>query len=87
MERCRSLRTKEHRTNCQIWLWQYNDWECFAAKGIGRISVIDDKMNAQKYKQILKENLMFSVESLWLPSDYILKRYNDHKHTGKSTKK
>ena len=44
-------------------------------------------MNAQKYKQILHENLMFSVESLELPSDYIFQQDNDPKHTTKSTKK
>ena len=35
-------------------------------KGVGKISVIDSKMNAQKYKQILQENLMSFVESLVL---------------------
>ena len=40
-------------------------------QGVGKISVIDVKMNAQKYQQILQENLMSSVESLELPSDYI----------------
>ena len=44
-------------------------------------------MNAQKYKQILQENVMSSVESLQLPSDYIFLRDNDPKHTAKSTKK
>ena len=44
-------------------------------------------MNAQKYKQILQENLMYSVESLELPSDYIFQQYNDPKHTANSTKK
>ena len=57
-------------------------WGCFSAKGVGKISVIDGKINAQKYKQILQENLMSSVESLKLPYDYI----NDPKHTAKSTK-
>ena len=46
-------------------------WGCFSVKGVGKISVIDGKMNAQKYKQILQENLMSSVESLELPSNYI----------------
>ena len=44
-------------------------------------------MNAQKYKQILQENLMPSVESLELPFDYIFHQDNDPKHTAKSTKK
>ena len=61
--------------------------KCFSAKGVGKISVIDGKMNVQKYKQILQENLMPSVESLELPSDYIFQQDNDPKHTAKSTKK
>ena len=56
-------------------------------KGEGKISVIDGRMNAQKYKQILQENLMSSVESLKLPSDYIFQQDNDPKNTAKSTKK
>ena len=62
-------------------------WEYFSANGVGKISVIDGKMNAQKYKQILQENLMFSVKSLELHSDYISQQNNDPKHTNKSTKK
>ena len=30
-------------------------WGCFSVKGVGKISVIDSKMNAQKHKQILQE--------------------------------
>ena len=46
-------------------------WRCFSAKVVGKISVIDGKMNAQKYKEIMEENLMSSVESLEQLSDYI----------------
>ena len=60
---------------------------CFSAKGVGKISVIYCKMNTQKYKLILQENLMSSVENLVLPSDYIFQQDNDLKHTAKSTKK
>ena len=56
-------------------------WGCFSAKGVGKISVIDSKMNAQKYKQILQKNLMSSIENLELPSDYIYQQDNDPKHT------
>ena len=52
-------------------------WGCFSAKGAGKILVIDGKMNAQKYKQILQENMMSSDESLELPSDYIFKQDYD----------
>ena len=44
-------------------------------------------MNTRKFKQILQENLMSSVESLELPSDYIFLKDNDPKHTAKSLKK
>ena len=84
-ERWRSLLTKEHGTNCQIWQWQNNDLWIFSAKGVGKISVIDGKMNAQKYKQILQENSCLLL-SLDLPSDYIFQQ-DDPKHTTKSTKK
>ena len=62
-------------------------WGCFSVKGVGKISVIDAKVNAQKYKQILQENFMSSVKSLELPSDYIFQQDNDPKQTAKSTKK
>ena len=31
-------------------------WGYSSVKGVGKTSVIDGKMNAQKYKQILQEN-------------------------------
>ena len=49
-------------------------WGCVSAKGAGKISVIDGKMDTQKYKQILQENLMSSVLSLELPTDYIFRQ-------------
>ena len=54
-------------------------WGCFSAKGVGKISVEDGKMNAQKYKQILQENLVSTVESLELP-------FSSRKYTAQSTK-
>ena len=62
-------------------------WECFSVKGVGKISIIKGKMNAQKYKQILQRNLKSSVEIIELPSDYIFQQDNNAKHTAKSTKK
>ena len=60
---------------------------CFSVKVMGKISVIDSKMNAQKYKQLLEENLMPSVESLEIPSDYIFQQDYDPKYTAKYMKK
>ena len=34
-------------------------WGCFTAKGEGKISLINDKINAQKYKQILLRILSY----------------------------
>ena len=62
-------------------------WGCFPVEGVGMISVVDGKMNAQEYKQILQENLMSSVECLELTSDYIFQQDNDPMHTAKSTEK
>ena len=44
-------------------------WGCFSGKGVRKISLIDSKINAQMYKQILQDNLMSSFESLKLSSD------------------
>ena len=74
------LLTKEHGTIYQIWGY-------FSAKDVDKILVIDSKMNAQKYIQILQENLMSSVGSLELPSEYIFQQDKDPKYTAKSTKK
>ena len=62
-------------------------WGCFSVKGVRKLSVIDRKMNARKYKHILQENLMSSVENFELPSDYIFQQIYDPKNTAKSTKK
>ena len=61
-------------------------WGIFFRERSGQ-NISNSKMNAQKYKQILQENLMSSVESLELPSDYIFQQDNDPKHRTKSTKK
>ena len=39
-------------------------WGCFSAKGMGKISVIDGKMNAQMYKLVLQGNMISSVERM-----------------------
>ena len=62
-------------------------WGCFSAKGVGKMSIIDSKMNAEKYQEILQENLMASVEKLRLPPDWIFQQDNDPKHTARSTRK
>ena len=46
-------------------------WGCVSANGTGNISVIDGRMNAAEYQNILEANLMISVENLALPCDRI----------------
>lgn len=62
-------------------------WGCFSANGVGKISIINGRMNAESYQNILEDNLMPSVEKLKLPSDWIFQQDNDPKHTARSTKK
>ena len=38
-------------------------WACLSAKSVGKISVINSKMNAQKYKQNPQENIISPIES------------------------
>ena len=62
-------------------------WGYFSVKGMGKILILDGKMNTPKYKPILQEKLMSFVKSLELPSDYIFQQDNDPKHRAKSTNK
>ena len=45
-------------------------WGCFSAKDTGNVSIIDGKMNAAVYQNILEANLMISVENLELSPDW-----------------
>ena len=37
-------------------------WGCFSYYGIGRLGVVDRTVNAEKYKHILEESLVPSIE-------------------------
>jgi hypothetical protein len=41
-------------------------WGCFSAAGTGRLVRIEGKMNSEKYKEILNENLLQSAQDLRL---------------------
>ena len=45
---------------------------CFSAKGTGNITVIDGRMNATAYQNILEANLMISVENFELSSHKVM---------------
>ena len=40
-------------------------WGCFSAKGTGRLHCIKGRMNGARYREILGDNLLPSVESTW----------------------
>ena len=41
-------------------------WGCFSATGIGRLVMIETKMNRAKYREIIDENLLQSAQDLKL---------------------
>ena len=57
-----------------------------AWNGPGKLTFIDDRMNADIYTDILKENLEPSAQLLRLNDDFIFQHDNDLKHTAKKTK-
>ena len=64
-------------------------WECFSWNGVGDGSLIQIEriMNADKYIEIINENLEKAVLKLGLEEEFILQQDNDPKHTAKKTNK
>ena len=54
-------------------------------KGVGKLTFIDEKMDASMYCEILKANLRPSTKKLRIGNDFILQQDNDPKHTAKKT--
>src|SRR3954470_6979147 len=62
-------------------------WGCMTAKGIGYMTKIEGNMNADLYCQILRDELMDSLDYYNLnPADVIFQQDNDPKHTSKLAK-
>ena len=61
-------------------------WECFSAKGTGRLHRIKEKMNGAMYREILGDNLLRSVRALKMGRGWVFQHDNDPKHTAKETK-
>ena len=60
-------------------------WECFSAAGTWRLVRIEGKMNGAKYREIIDENLLLSVQDLRLGGMFNFQQDNDPKHTAKTT--
>ena len=58
-------------------------WGCFSVAGTGRLVRIEEKMNGEKYKVILNENLLQSAQDLKLGRRFTFQQDNP-KHTAKT---
>lgn len=56
-------------------------WGSMAGKGVGNLTFIDTKMNAEVYVNILEQTLKASAQKLGLPKSLIFMQDNDPKHT------
>jgi hypothetical protein len=63
-------------------------WGCISWEGVGRLAEVEGRMNAQQYVDILKDNLLPTMEeSNILLEDLIFQQDNDPKHTSKKAQK
>ena len=62
-------------------------WGCITSRGVGRIVKIDGTLTQHKYKDLLREHLLSSIEEGQLEArKVIFQQDNDPKHTAKSVK-
>lgn len=62
-------------------------WGCFHAGGVGDLVLIEGKMDAQLYTEILEDNLLASIADYGLKKkDIVFQQDNDPKHTSKKAK-
>ncbi|KAI4881623.1 hypothetical protein NFI96_023264 [Prochilodus magdalenae] len=62
-------------------------WACFPSKGPGNLVRVHGIMNALKYQDILKQNLVASAQKLKMGRHWVFQQDNDPKHMAKSTQK
>ena len=61
---------------------------CMGWEGVGKLAEVEGRMNANQYVDILKDNLLSSLEESGVPlEDVIFQQDNDPKHTSKKAKK
>ena len=52
-------------------------WGCFSVAGTGKLTRIEEKLNGEKYREILYENMLQSVQELTLSQRFTFQQYND----------
>ena len=55
-------------------------WGCFTKKRVGKLCILDRRMNRFYYQQILKENLLPSLQQLGHGMNFTFMYDNDPKH-------
>lgn len=60
-------------------------WGCMAYNDVGNIAFIDSIINAEKYIEVLRDNLEGAI-NLSISETYYFQQDNDSKHTAKKTK-
>lgn len=58
-------------------------WGCFSALGLGHLTEICGKMNAEMYKNTINEHLFESASEMGILNDFIFQQDNDPKHTSR----
>ncbi|CAF1233788.1 unnamed protein product [Didymodactylos carnosus] len=56
-------------------------WGCFTEKGVGKLYILDRIMDRFYYREILKKNLIPSIQQLSLGTNFTFMHDNDPKHT------
>ena len=59
-------------------------WGCFSVAATGRLVRIEAKMNREKYREILDENLLQNAQDLGLVRMFTFQQDNGPKHTAKT---
>ncbi|KAI4895662.1 hypothetical protein NFI96_004662 [Prochilodus magdalenae] len=62
-------------------------WACFSSTGPGNLVRVHGIMDALKYQDILKQNLVASARKLKMGRHWVFQQDNDPKHMAKSTQK
>ena len=59
-------------------------WGCFDDTQVGNLTIIDGRLTAAKYIELLNENLFQSIEKFGVNRAYVFQHDNDPKHSKNS---